>query len=122
MPVVVVDDDGTIVHPNAACTKLADGVELDRTPLASFFVADDAAGIANLIADGFAGGYDESPIFTRAAPTAPTVQVVLQALSVLPGPAGGPQLAMRVRAARRSDRCESPSPRPGPTSPPMSPR
>jgi hypothetical protein len=97
VPVILVDESGTIVHLNAACTTLANGVEVEGRQLASFYVADDAAGIGRLIANGFARKYDEAPTFT--APTADgtsTVQITLQALSVVPGPAGQSQLAMRV--------------------------
>ena len=97
VPVVLVDEGGTIVHLNAACTKLANGVEFEGRQLASFYATDDAAGIGQLIADGFARKYDQSPTFS--APTADgasTVQITLQPLSVLPGPAGQSQLAMSV--------------------------
>jgi hypothetical protein len=96
VPVILVDADGTIVHLNAAGTKLANGVEVQGKPLASFYVKDDAPGIARLIADGFAGRYDDAPIFTAHPPEGGTLQVALQALSVLPASGGESQLAMRV--------------------------
>jgi PAS domain-containing protein len=94
VPVFVVDAEGTILHANGACAKLADGVELLARPLASFFVAEDAPAIATLIASGLAGGYDDTPLFTAPA-DGQSVQIVLQALSVLPGAGGRPELALR---------------------------
>ncbi len=123
VPVVVVDEGGTIVHANAACTKLANGVEFEGRQLASFFATEDAAGHRPI---------DRRRLRRQATTTAPTfsaptadgastVQIMLQPLSVLPGPAGRSQLAMRSSCAPKRS-LKSPSPRPGPTSPPMSPR
>ena len=94
VPVLVVDVEGHILHANGACARLADGAELLTRPLASCFVAEDAAAIDKLIADGFAGGYDDTPVFTAPADGA-SIQVVLQALSVLPGAGGRAELALR---------------------------
>ena len=81
-------------------------------PLASCFVAEDAPAIAKLIADGLAGGYDDTPVFTAPA-DGKTVQVVLQALSVLPGAGGRPELALRCEL-----RAEEPAGEPaGPAGP-----
>ena len=41
VPVLVVDAAGTILHANAACTKLADGAELVEPATGVFFVAED---------------------------------------------------------------------------------
>jgi len=109
VPVLVVDDAGTILHANGACTKLADGVEILSKPLASFFVAEDGPAIAKLIADGFAGGYEDTPVFTAPA-DGQTVQVVLQALSVLPGGGGQRQLAMRCELRAEAGAPEPPAP------------
>ena len=109
VPVLVVDDAGTILHANGACTKLADGVEILSRPLASFFVAEDGPAIAKLIADGFAGGYEDTPVFTAPA-DGQTVQVVLQALSVLPGAGGQRQLAMRCELRAEAGAPEPPAP------------
>ena len=109
VPVLVVDDAGTILHANGACTKLADGVEILGKPLASFFVAEDGPAIAKLIADGFAGGYEDTPVFTAPA-DGQTVQVVLQALSVLPGAGGQRQLAMRCELRAEAVAPEPPAP------------
>ena len=108
VPVLVVDDAGTILHANGACTKLADGVEILSKPLASFFVAEDGPAIAKLIADGFAGGYEDTPVFTAPA-DGQTVQVVLQALSVLPG-GEQRQLAMRCELRAEAGAPEPPAP------------
>ena len=109
VPVLVVDDAGTILHANRAGTKLADGVEILGKPLASFFVAEDGPAIAKLIADGFAGGYEDTPVFTAPA-DGQTVQVVLQALSVLPGAGGQRQLAMRCELRAEAGAPEPPAP------------
>ena len=109
VPVLVVDDAGTILHANRAGTKLADGVEILGKPLASFFVAEDGPAIAKLIADGFAGGYEDTPVFTAPA-DGQTVQVVLQALSVLPGGGGQRQLAMRCELRAEAGAPEPPAP------------
>ena len=106
VPVLVVDDAGTILHANGACTKLADGAELLSKPLASFFVAADGPAIARLIADGFAGGYEDTPVFTAPA-DGQTVQVVLQALSVLPGASRAAAAGDALRAARRGGRARA---------------
>jgi hypothetical protein len=94
VPVIVVDASGTIAHANGATTKLADGVEIVGKPLASFFVDADAPAIAKLVADGLAGGFEDTPVFTAPA-DGKTVQVMLQALSVLPGATGASELAIR---------------------------
>ena len=109
VPVLVVDAAGTILHANGACTKLADGVEILSKPLASFFVAEDGPAIAKLIADGFAGGYEDTPVFTAPA-DGQTVQVVLQALSVLPGAGEQRQLAMRCELRAEAGAPEPPAP------------
>ena len=109
VPVLVVDAAGTILHANGACTKLADGAEILSRPLASFFVAEDGPAIAKLIADGFAGGYEDTPVFTAPA-DGQTVQVVLQALSVLPGAGGQRQLAMRCELRAEAGAPEPPAP------------
>ena len=109
VPVLVVDAAGTILHANGACTKLADGVEILGKPLASFFVAEDGPAIAKLIADGFAGGYEDTPVFTAPA-DGQTVQVVLQALSVLPGAGEQPPAGDALRAARRGGRARAAGP------------
>src|SRR3954471_11391437 len=109
VPVLVVDAGGLILHANAACTRLADGVEILSKPLASFFVAEDAPAIAKLIADGFAGGYEDTPVFTAPA-DGQTVQVVLQALSVLPGAGEQRQLAMRCELRAEARAPEPPAP------------
>jgi len=64
--------------------------------------------IAKLIADGFAGGYEDTPVFTAPA-DGQTVQVVLQALSVLPG-GGARQLAMRCELRAEAAAAEPPAP------------
>jgi hypothetical protein len=94
VPVFVVDAAGTILHANAACMKLAAGIPTVDQPLASLFVAEDGPAIAKLIADGLAGGYQDTPVFTAPA-DGQTVQVVLQALSVLPGAGDRRELALR---------------------------
>lgn len=94
VPVLVVDAAGTIVHANAACSRLAEGLELDGRALASLFVSGDAGAIAALIANGLAGGQHDAPVLTAPADGS-GVQVVLQALSVLPGAAGRSELALR---------------------------
>jgi PAS fold len=109
VPVLVVDAAGTILHANAACTKLADGVEILSRSLASFFVAEDGPAIAKLIADGFAGGYEDTPVFTAPA-DGQTVQVVLQALSVLPGTGEARQLAMRCELRAEAGASGPPAP------------
>jgi hypothetical protein len=95
VPVLVVDDGGAIVHANAACARLAEGVELDGRALASLFVPGDAGAIAALIANGLAGGQHDAPVLTAPADGGSSTQVVLQALSVLPGAAGRAELAVR---------------------------
>ncbi|MEO5823271.1 MAG: hypothetical protein ABIT71_22425 [Vicinamibacteraceae bacterium] len=107
VPVLVVDAEGAILHANAACTKLADGVEIVSKPLASFFVAEDGPAIAKLIADGFAGGYEDMPVLTAPA-DGTTVQIVLQALSVLPGSGGRPELALRCELRAEETAVEPP--------------
>jgi hypothetical protein len=109
VPVLVVDAAGTILHANGAGTKLADGVEILSKSLASFFVAEDGPAIAKLIADGFAGGYEDTPVFTAPA-DGQTVQVVLQALSVLPGAGEQRQLAMRCELRAEARAPEPPAP------------
>jgi hypothetical protein len=109
VPVLVVDAAGTILHANGACTRLADGVEILSKPLASFFVAEDGPAIAKLIADGFAGGYEDTPVFTAPA-DGQTVQVVLQALSVLPGAGEQRQLAMRCELRAEAAAPQPPAP------------
>ena len=94
VPVIVVDAAGEIRHANDACSKLVAGDDLVGKALASFFVADDGPAIAKLIADGLAGGYEDTPVFTAPA-DGKTVQVVLQALSVLPGAGDRAVLALR---------------------------
>jgi len=108
VPVFVVDAAGTILHANAACTKLAGGVPTVDQPLASFFVAEDAAAIAKLIADGLAGGYEDTPVFTAPA-DGQTVQVVLQALSVLPGAGDRRELALRCELRAEPTEAEAPA-------------
>jgi hypothetical protein len=93
VPVLVVDATGTIVHANHACARLADDSALDGKTLASFFVADDGPAIARLIADGLAGGQHDTPVVTASA-DGKNAQVMLQALSMLPGH-DGPVLALR---------------------------
>ena len=121
VPVLVVDAAGTILHANGACTKLADGADLVSRPLASVFVAEDGPAIAKLIADGLAGGYKGRGPLHRA-----------RGRSHRPGrPAGvvrargdggdRPQLAMRAASCAPS-RWGNPPNRPGPISPPSSPR
>jgi hypothetical protein len=109
VPVFVVDAEGTILHANGACAKLAEGVDLLTRPLASFFVAEDTPAIAALIASGLAGGYDDTPVFTAPA-DGQTVQVVLQALSVLPGAGGRPELALRCELRAEPLPVEAPGP------------
>jgi hypothetical protein len=109
VPVLVVDDTGTILHANGACAKLTDGAEIVSRPLASFFVAEDGPAIARLIADGFAGGYEDTPVFTAPA-DGQTLQVVLQALSVLPGGGEQRQLAMRCELRAEARAPEPPVP------------
>ncbi len=109
VPVLVVDAAGTVLHANGACTKLADGAAIVTRPLASFFVAEDGPAIAKLIADGFAGGYEDTPVFTAPA-DGQTVQVVLQALSVLPGAGEQRQLAMRCELRAEPGAPEPPAP------------
>ncbi len=94
VPVFVVDAEGRVLHANAPCAKLAGEPAAAGTPLAALFVAEDGPAIAALIADGLAGGYQDTPLVTTPAGGA-TVQVVLQALSVLPGQSGRPELALR---------------------------
>ena len=114
VPVLVVDDAGTILHANRAGTKLADGVEILSKPLASFFVAEDGPAIAKLIADGFAGGYEDTPVFTAPA-DGQTVQVVLQALSGAARRGRAAAAGDALRAARRGGRARAA--RPGRTRP-----
>jgi PAS domain-containing protein len=112
VPVIGVDRTGTIAHANGACLKLANGVEIFGRELASFFVPEDAAAIARLIADGFAGGHEDTPVFTATA-EGKTVQVMLQALSVLPASGGGqPELALRCEL--RPEAVPEPEVPPGP--------
>jgi hypothetical protein len=108
VPVLVVDAEGGILHANAAGTKLVDAVDVVGKPLASFFVADDAPAIATLIADGLAGGYQDTPVFTAPA-AGSTVQIVLQALSVLPGAGGRPELAVRCEVRAEETVAEPPA-------------
>ncbi len=108
VPVLVVDATGTILHANGACTKLAAGVPIVDQPLASIFVAEDGPAIAKLIADGLAGGYEDTPVFTAPA-DGQTVQVVLQALSVLPGAAGRAELALRCELRANPAEVEPPA-------------
>lgn len=95
VPVLVVDAAGTIVHANAACSRLAEGLELDGRALASFFVPGDAEAIAALIANGLAGGQHDAPVLTTPADGGSGTQVALQALSVIPGAGGRAELALR---------------------------
>jgi outer membrane biosynthesis protein TonB len=108
VPVLVVDAEGGILHANAASAKLVDGVEIVGRPLASFFVAEDAPAIAKLIADGLAGGYQDTPVFTAPA-DGTTVQIVLQALSVLPGAGARPELALRCEVRAEETVAEPPA-------------
>ncbi len=100
VPVFVVDGEGGILHANAACTKLPAAAGFVGTPLASLFAAEDSPAIATLIADGLAGGYQDSPLFTAPA-DGTGAQIVLQALSVLPGQDGRPELALRCELRAR---------------------
>ena len=106
VPVLVVDAAGTVLHANGACTKLADGAEIVSRPLASFFVAEDGPAIAKLIADGFAGGYEDTPVFTAPA-DGQTVQVVLQALVRAARRGRAAAAGDALRAARRAGRARA---------------
>lgn len=108
VPVFVVDAEGTILHANGACARIADVFELETRPLASFFAAEDGPAIATLIASGLAGGYDDTPLFTAPADGQP-IQVVLQALSVLPGAGGRPELAIRCELRAEAPAVEVPA-------------
>ena len=105
VPVLVVDDGGP--HP-ARERRVHQARRRRRDPQQAAGVLLRRGGrpaIAKLIADGFAGGYEDTPVFTAPA-DGQTVQVVLQALSVLPGAGEQRQLAMRcelrAEAARRA--------------------
>ena len=106
--VVVVDADGTIVHANAACARLADGAALDGRALSSFFAPEHHAAVAGLVTDGLAQRQDGT--LMEAPPLeGEGMRVVLEALSVIPGVDGQPTLA--VRCELRSDRpAEPPAP------------
>jgi hypothetical protein len=109
--VVAVDADGTIVHANAASARLADGADLAGRTLASFFAPGYHDAVTGLVRDGLAQKQDGTLI--EAPPLeGDGVRVVLEALSVIPGAAGQPTLA--VRCELRSERAAEPPPPPVP--------